>query len=825
MIRKISQRNRITQEFLNKLFSSYIKQGYNDGVSLKPRNEVENYFNNIYCDWKNVVRNKIKETYKNDPEVQKIINMSGLTISQKMDLLYKYVYDIEKVKIDEEFKTSFDYFENFFTKKHFEELYKKYYNTYPEIEKILNDKTTRSSDYKNKLILIKLYKISAEEFKKNPSFEKLYLKLGNRIEDEFQKADDFFKNKFKYSGKIDYSKFMEDIIKKYKSDKAIKEIQQIKGISDDTKSMLKMIYIKDVLDIPSAKNFEESIKKSIDKMTSFSVYIPYLFNTEQMKEKLNYDYSEALEYFSSKYSIKQSEKIDKLIERYKEHPNIKNIVDVKQLLVSLKQIDEEESKALTSMKNLITEYYDIIPLNRIIEDNTRRYSEQLRKLLNENKFKYEYKGFYIYRFFLDPEVDKIIKAYTIYKGEIQRIKDEETATEKAKKDAADALIKAKEIEKNKLYEDNLNDAYIISKRYFEITYPNINEKLSKLENDYFDQLIYIIRNGMTVKNYFYNDLERNSEHYEKIKIIFLERKDLEERIINDKYEIAMNYFKNKYKIPKYALVHFDPVEYKINELKNKYDSTFTITDRYYDYYYYPTDELKKKYKIYNYYLYDNDVSSFSDIVGSLKSFINYFGTIFGYLLDRFLLKWIYSLYDTYIKWWYGEKYKKPSFEPSKPSKLSKIENLLKANTDALTAIRGENDKIYSILNNLIIKDDESRKFTNDIIINLDNLNSKYDEFQKYLKNIINGSIVSANNITTNLTSIAESLRNVKNRITNIQTRIVTKQELETFYKIVKDLNLNLSNIVEISQNTTSLDLSQENNSGFSSSTISRHNSP
>ena len=330
---------------------------------------------------------------------------------------------------------------------------------------------------------------------------------------------------------------------------------------------------------------------------------------------------------------------------------------------------------------------------------------------------------------------------------------------------------------------------------------------------------------MTVKNYFYNDLERNSEHYEKIKIIFLERKDLEERIINDKYEIAMNYFKNKYKIPKYALVHFDPVEYKINELKNKYDSTFTITDRYYDYYYYPTDELKKKYKIYNYYLYDNDVSSFSDIVGSLKSFINYFGTIFGYLLDRFLLKWIYSLYDTYIKWWYGEKYKKPSFEPSKPSKLSKIENLLKANTDALTAIRGENDKIYSILNNLIIKDDESRKFTNDIIINLDNLNSKYDEFQKYLKNIINGSIVSANNITTNLTSIAESLRNVKNRITNIQTRIVTKQELETFYKIVKDLNLNLSNIVEISQNTTSLDLSQENNSGFSSSTISRHNSP
>ena len=562
--------------------------------------------------------------------------------------------------IDEEFKTSFDYFENFFTKKHFEELYKKYYNTYPEIEKILNDKTTRSSDYKNKLILIKLYKISAEEFKKNPSFEKLYLKLGNRIEDEFQKADDFFKNKFKYSGKIDYSKFMEDIIKKYKSDKAIKEIQQIKGISDDTKSMLKMIYIKDVLDIPSAKNFEESIKKSIDKMTSFSVYIPYLFNTEQMKEKLNYDYSEALEYFSSKYSIKQSEKIDKLIERYKEHPNIKNIVDVKQLLVSLKQIDEEESKALTSMKNLITEYYDIIPLNRIIEDNTRRYSEQLRKLLNENKFKYEYKGFYIYRFFLDPEVDKIIKAYTIYKGEIQRIKDEETATEKAKKDAADALIKAKEIEKNKLYEDNLNDAYIISKRYFEITYPNINEKLSKLENDYFDQLIYIIRNGMTVKNYFYNDLERNSEHYEKIKIIFLERKDLEERIINDKYEIAMNYFKNKYKIPKYALVHFDPVEYKINELKNKYDSTFTITDRYYDYYYYPTDELKKKYKIYNYYLYDNDVSSFSDIVGSLKSFINYFGTIFGYLLDRFLLKWIYSLYDTYIKWWYGEKYKKPN---------------------------------------------------------------------------------------------------------------------------------------------------------------------
>ena len=818
MIRKISQRNRITQEFLNKLFSSYIKQGYNDGVSLKPRNEVENYFNNIYCDWKNVVRNKIKETYKNDPEVQKIINMSGLTISQKMDLLYKYVYDIEKVKIDEEFKTSFDYFENFFTKKHFEELYKKYYNTYPEIEKILNDKTTRSSDYKNKLILIKLYKISAEEFKKNPSFEKLYLKLGNRIEDEFQKADDFFKNKFKYSGKIDYSKFMEDIIKKYKSDKAIKEIQQIKGISDDTKSMLKMIYIKDVLDIPSAKNFEESIKKSIDKMTSFSVYIPYLFNTEQMKEKLNYDYSEALEYFSSKYSIKQSEKIDKLIERYKEHPNIKNIVDVKQLLVSLKQIDEEEPKALTSMKNLITEYYDIIPLNRIIEDNTRRYSEQLRKLLNENKFKYEYKGFYIYRFFLDPEVDKIIKAYTIYKGEIQRIKDEETATEKAKKDAADALIKAKEIEKNKLYEDNLNDAYIITKY-------ERSEKLSKLENDYFDQLIYIIRNGMTVKNYFYNDLERNSEHYEKIKIIFLERKDLEERIINDKYEIAMNYFKNKYKIPKYALVHFDPVEYKINELKNKYDSTFTITDRYYDYYYYPTDELKKKYKIYNYYLYDNDVSSFSDIVGSLKSFINYFGTIFGYLLDRFLLKWIYSLYDTYIKWWYGEKYKKPSFEPSKPSKLSKIENLLKANTDALTAIRGENDKIYSILNNLIIKDDESRKFTNDIIINLDNLNSKYDEFQKYLKNIINGSIVSANNITTNLTSIAESLRNVKNRITNIQTRIVTKQELETFYKIVKDLNLNLSNIVEISQKTTSLDLSQENNSGFSSSTISRHNSP
>ena len=69
------------------------------------------------------------------------------------------------------------------------------------------------------------------------------------------------------------------------------------------------------------------------------------------------------------------------------------------------------------------------------------------------------------------------------------------------------------------------------------------------------------------------------------------------------------------------------------------------------------------------------------------------------------------------------------------------------------------------------------------------------------------------------------MRNVKNRITNIQTRIVTKQELETFYKIVKDLNLNLSNIVEISQNTTSLDLSQENNSGFSSSTISRHNSP
>ena len=865
MVQKKSIRNKINKKFLKELFYRDIHV-YNDGRSFKkPKNEVEKYFNNIYYDWENVVNNKLKEIYKYDPKVQEILNMPELNSSEKINLLYKYVYDIEKVKFDEEFKTSFDYFEKYFSKKYFEELYKRYYNTDPEIEKILNDKITLA-DYKTKLILIRLYKILVEEFKHKPTIEKLYLKLGNKIEDEFKKADDFFKNKFRYSGEMNYSKFMENIIEKYKSNKVVKEIKQMKGISDDTKSILTLIYIKSIVDVPSTKNVEQLIKKSIDKMTSFSVYIPYLLNKEQMKEKLNYDYSEALGYFSSKYSIKQNEKIDNLIERYKDHPNVTNIIDVKQLLVSLKQLDEEETKALNSMKKLITEYYDIIPINRIIEDNIGRYSQQIQKLLSKNK--YEYKGFNIYRFFLNHEVEQIIKAYTIYKGEIQRIKDDKDATEKAKKDAEDALKKAKKIEKDKLSEDNLNDKYNIAKRYFEITYPNTkyerSEKLSKLENDYFERLFQYERNkrlsklendyfvplihkityGMQVGNYWYKDLETNPEHYEKVKIIFLCEQDLFDKKINENYETAMKYFENKYRIPKYTkeqlnamdidkelqplcnklgiydcssgtkqelvlfiyhkLVNFDPVENKINELEKKYN----YRGRYYDYYYYPTDEIKKKYLIYSYYLIDSNIGSFSDLFRYIKGLGDYYGSIFGYLLDSFLSLSLYPLYNlSYLfdkRWWYKNKYYKP-FGPSE------IEKLLEANTNFLIATKAENNKINLILDTI---SRQGITQANDINKYLKDLYTNYDEFQIYFKKVIkdydenqkNFDSSFIENVINKINSIAACLIFVKDSITNSGIKDIKVHEITNTIKksstrieyLIEELSSSLNTTKEFS---------------------------
>jgi len=798
MVQKISPSNRINEKFLNKLFS---KDGCkcNDGIGnnySKPLNDVQKYFDSIYYDWMNVINDKLRNKYKDHSEVQKIINRNDIPSAQKLHLLYNYVYEIEKVKFDEEYKVAYEYFEHFFPKKKFEELYKMY-QTNSEIETILNDKTIRS-DYKTKLILITMYKILVEEFKRNPSFEKLYLQLGNRIEDEFTKADEFFKNKFKYSGSLSYTKFIQDTIAKHRTDKVIKEIFENKGISNNTKFMLSIIYLRYILDVPTTKNIEESIKESIDKLSSFSVYIPYLFNKEQIKDKLNADYSDALQYFSNKYSLNQTEKIDNLIARYKDHPNIKGIIDVKQLLVSLKQIDEEESKAINSMKKLITEYYSVISINRLIEDNINRYSEHIQKLLNEKKYKY--KGFDMYRISLDPEIEKIIKAYTIYRGEIQRIKNEKTSTEKAKNDAEEALRKAYEIEQSKLYEENLDNAYKKAIIYFEITYPNTqyerNKRFSKLENDYFNQLVYTISNGIMVNNYFYKDLETNPTHLEKAKLIFLYQKELEDKIINYNYDVAMKYFRSRYP---------DTFDAKINELRNKYNSNFAITDRYYDDYYYPNQELKEKYKIYKYYLYD-DYNNFWDIWRKIKGFLDYYGSIFFYLLDRILLQWIYRLYDGYKyivdmkwAWWYVPKYKRGTV--TSPS--TETERLLKANTDALIALRGDNDRIALILDNIARRDNQFRIAVNNINTGLNNLNNSYNNSQRYFKNLVNRSGAFVNFISEKLNSISESCRDLKNKITDIQEGTVRIEQIDNLQNVITNLTksmANLSGIIENSQN-------------------------
>jgi len=794
---KVSPKNRIDEKFLNNLFSKDGFQRGIDGIRQKKYfTEVERYFDNIYYNWETVINNKLRNVYKERPEVQKIINLPDITSSQKLDLLYKFVYDIEKVKFDKEYKDAYEYFEHFFSKTKFEEIYKKY-NSEPEIQSILNDTTIRS-DYKNKLILIKMFEILVKDFKDNPTFEKLYLKLGNRIEDEFKSANDFFKNKFKYSGELDYSTYMQNLLNKHKKDNIIKEIYEKNGLSQDTKTMLSIIYLKYILDVPSEENIEELIKGSIDKISSFSIYIPYLLNKDELNKKLNADYYDAQQYFVSKYSLNESQKLDSLIARYKDHPNIVGIIEPKQLLVSLKQIDEEETKVLMTMKKLINDYYPIISLNQIIQDNSNRYLQQFDILAFDNKF--EYKGFNIYRPTLDSEVQKIIKAYLIYKGETERIKNEKNASAKAKKDAEDAIIKRKEEEINKEFEDNLDQAYKESLRYFEITYPNTqyerNKRLSKLEDIYYKQLIYIVENGIMINNYFYTDLESNNEHLIKAKMIFLYRKELENSIIENNYRIAMKYFKNRY-----------PQDYenKIKEIEGKHGYKL---NRYYDYYYLPTQELIQMYKTYKYYLYD-DYNGFLDIWRSIKGYIDYYGTVFTYIIDRYLLQWIYYLYDTYryivdMRWWYYPKYIRNNVT-SVPAGLSETEKLIKENTNALINITAVNKKVTQRLNDISKRSIRFKNSIDNINIGLKNLKSSYDKSQKYLSNVVKGSAGFANNVINKLASISNSLESVNDTIQNINEDTVKIEQLEDLKKVIKDLStsmLNLSSIMENSRDNS-----------------------
>lgn len=798
MVNKISPKNRIDEKFLNKLFSKD-GCGCNDGIESrysKALTEFPKYFDSIYYDWENVIHKKIKEKYKEHPEIQKIINQPNLTSSKKIDLIYAYIYNIEKVQFDKEYKDAYDYFEHFFTKKKFEELYKNY-QTKPEIQAILNDTNIRS-DHKNKLILIKIFQILVKDFEKDPSFEKLYLRLGNRIEDEFKLANDYFREKFKYSGSLDYSSYINNLLDKHRSDKVIKEIYSNKGLSDNTKLMLSIIYIKEILNTPGSQSIQELIKGSLNKLMPFSIYIPYLLKKEDLNEKLNEEYNNAQEYFMSKYSLNQPEKIDKLISRYKDHPNVEGIIDSKQLLVSLKQIDEEESKALSAMKKLITDYYSVISLNQLIEDNISRYLQQFEQLAHEKTFKY--KGFNIYRFTLDPEVQKIIKAYIIYKGETDRIANEKKSTQKAKRDAEEAIEKAAKEEESKLYEENLDRAFKEAIRYFEITYPNTqyerNKRFSYLENTYFDQLVYTIANGIMVNNYLYKDLETNDEHLKKAKMIFLYTKDLEDNIIETNYKEAIKYFEKKYG---------NNFQDRINQLSTKYESSFKILDRYYDYYYFPNEELKSKYKIYKFYLYD-DYGSFFDLWRKTKGFIDYYGTIFGYILDRLLLKWVYMAYDAYkyivdMKWWYYPKYKRGSVGPSGPTETEK---LLKANINALVALEGQNLRVNRILNNLSRRDQNFITASNNINQSLNILNRNFNQTQQQLRNIALTSDISSGAINNRLISITNSLDNINRKIVEIEEKASPNLlQLENLQKSLENLNTSIVGLIgDISRNSS-----------------------
>ena len=440
--------------------------------------EAEKYFLSLYHD--EVTINSVIKKYMDDKEVKEIRKKTYLTNSDKNDLILIYVYEQEKEKLDSTYAEADKYFYENYNKKQFDDIYKYHTKKSKKIVKIITDDSLADA-YKTKLIIIELYKKLNKnkklKFSKIQDYESLAVKIINKIDKYYEESMDYFKEQYKKSNFVTIDMYLKSLFYKYKNNKVIVDIEAKEGLDDNTRNMLKIIYLK-LINESDSVDTNENIS-TLNKIIPFPIYIPFIYDSyekerinkkyheavayfaeytdfdtiinaltlkyedymldpkyykenliklmelekQDIAEKYENVYYEAIKYFNDKYGDDYLKKLFLLEERYADVLRLEPLSD-RETIISLFDIDKDESLAITTMNKEIEEYFNKYPLD--LDAKKKIYEETINEYMNNDYIIVSIPGsilsrqFKIKKFQSDKALLDIVIKYIIYLQENER---------------------------------------------------------------------------------------------------------------------------------------------------------------------------------------------------------------------------------------------------------------------------------------------------------------------------------------------------------------------------------------------------------------------